>query len=421
MTDISKSSTRRRREISTSAMASLVTPTKRKAETLEEHRPPVSHVLPHEPPNETAATAHAVSTSTQQLCPKCASIDFSRVKPNPREWKWSALRVGTLSEIILEPDCPLCQLFSSMASLTQQGGSQNLNTIFHLCSFYTSAMYGHKWRHTRSLYNVLDSTSFAIIDEHALNDKEKWFGKERKLSNDLWVSRTAIQRSGWLTPANVSKKVSHRFAANLLGVEVDFGILKGWLDFCGINHVNTCALVNQRPLMGLRVIDCLTGKIVQATPDCDYLALSYVWGSTAFSDEGNQDDLNLIDGSAPNLVNDAIVVTKRLGYRYIWIDRYCISQHAEERHSQINQMDLVYSKAQATIIAAASGDPTIGLAGVESKLRSPSITMKIGDDLYAYVPPDPSREILQSTWNSRGWTHQETILSRRRIFFCSNQ
>jgi hypothetical protein len=84
-------------------------------------------------------------------------------------------------------------------------------------------------------------------------------------------------------------------------------------------------------------------------------------------------------------------------------------------------MDLVYSKAQATIIAAASGDPTIGLSGVESKLRSPSITMKIGEELYAYVPPDPSREILPSAWNSRGWTHQETILSRRRIFFCSNQ
>ena len=260
-----------------------------------------------------------------------------------------------------------------------------------------------------------------MIDEHSLHDKEKWFAKERKLSNDLWVSRTAIQRSGWLTPVNDTESVSHRFAANLLGREVDFGIVKGWLDFCATNHVEKCALLTQRPLVGLRVIDCQTGAIVQATADCDYLALSYVWGSTASSDEENHENINLLDGSAPNLIKDAVTATKRLGYRYLWVDRYCISQHAAERHSQINQMDLVYSKAQATIIAAASNDPTIGLAGVKSKLREPSVTMKIGEELYAYVPPDPSREILQSVWNGRGWTHQETILSRRRIFLCSNQ
>jgi hypothetical protein len=331
------------------------------------------------------------------------------------------MRLGSLSEIALEPECPLCQLFSSMASLTQQGDSQNLDTVFHLCSFYTSAMYGHKWRKTRTLYNVLDSTSYAIVDSESLHDRENWFAKERKMSNNLWVSRTAIQRSGWLTPAKVSETVSHRFAANLLKAHVDFGILKGWLDFCSINHVDTCALLNQRALLGLRVIDCCTGTIIQAPSDCDYLALSYVWGSTASSDDGNPEDVNLLNCNAPNLVKDAILATKCLGYRYLWVDRYCISQYAEERHSQINQMDLVYSKAQATIIAAASSDPTIGLAGVESKLRSPSVTVRIGEELYVYVPPDPSREILQSAWNSRGWTHQETILSRRRIFFCSNQ
>ena len=401
-------------------MTSQITPRKRNSETLEGHDSSESNLFRHGS-HDTAPPALAVSMSTQSLCPKCASLDFGQIKPNPREWIRSSLRVGTLSDIVLEPECPLCQLFSSMASLTLPGDSQNLATVFRLCSFYTSAMYGYKWRNTRSLYNVLDSTSFAVIDEHSLHDRETYFTKERKLSNDLWVSRTVIQRSGWLTPVNNPESVSHRFAANLLGAEVDFGIVKGWLDFCATNHVDTCSFITQRPLLGLRVIDCQTGKMVQATPDCDYLALSYVWGSTAASDEESQDDINLLDGSAPNLVKDAIVATKRLGYRYLWIDRYCISQHAEERHSQINQMDLVYSKAQATIIAAASNDPTSGLAGVESKLRSPSVKMKIGEELYAYVPPDPSREILQSAWNSRGWTHQETILSRRRIFFCRNQ
>jgi len=372
--------------------------------------------------NETSPLTLARSTSSQPLCSKCASIDFGVVRPNPGgDWTRSSIKIGTLSEIVPEPDCPLCQLFSSMASLTQPGNAPDLNTVFRLCSFYTSAMYGSKWRNSRKIYNVQDSTSFAIMDDNSLRDRETYFTKERKLSNDLWISRTAIQKSGWLTPVNNPDSVSHRFAANLLDSKVDFGTVKGWLDFCATNHVETCTLSNPRPLLGLKVIDCEKGSIVEAAPDCDYLALSYVWGSSTSSDQSTREGINLLDGNAPSLVKDAIVATKRLGYRYLWVDRYCISQNTEERHSQINQMDLVYSKAQATIIAAASNDPAIGLSGVESKLRSPSVTIKIGEELYAYVPPDPGREILQSSWNSRGWTHQETILSRRRIFFCSNQ
>jgi hypothetical protein len=229
-------------------------------------------------------------------------------------------------------------------------------------------MYGSKWRNSRKIYNVQDSTSFAIMDDNSLRDREAYFTKERKLSNDLWISRTAIQKSGWLTPVNNPDSVSHRFAANLLDSKVDFGTVKGWLDFCATNHVETCTLSNPRPLLGLKVIDCEKGSIVEAAPDCDYLALSYVWGSSTSSDQSTREGINLLDGNAPSLVKDAI-----------------------------------------------------GLSGVESKSRSPSVTIKIGEELYAYVPPDPGREILQSSWNSRGWTHQETILSRRRIFFCSNQ
>ena len=133
-------------------------------------------------------------------------------------------------------------------------------------------------------------------------------------------------------------------------------------------------------------------------------------------------DFNLLVESTPILIRDAIATTKRLGHQYLWIDRYCIpQQEGEESRSQIQQMDLIYSKALATIIAIASPDPSHGLPGVGSRTCDRSDMVKIGNELHSYVPPHPGRETTSSMWNTRGWTHQETILSRRRIFFCRNQ
>lgn len=44
--------------------------------------------------------------------------------------------------------------------------------------------------------------------------------------------------------------------------------------------------------------------------------------------------------SLPRTIQDACTVTRQLGMRYLWIDRYYIEQHdAVERHNQIRQMD----------------------------------------------------------------------------------
>ncbi|KAK4100523.1 heterokaryon incompatibility, partial [Parathielavia hyrcaniae] len=60
-------------------------------------------------------------------------------------------------------------------------------------------------------------------------------------------------------------------------------------------------------------------------------------------------------------ISDAIQVTKALGYNYLWVDRYCIDQSdPQEMHSQINQMDLIYSMSEVTLVAAAGTDETAG-------------------------------------------------------------
>ena len=63
--------------------------------------------------------------------------------------------------------------------------------------------------------------------------------------------------------------------------------------------------------------------------------------------------------STPKVIKDAFLVTKKLGYRYLWVDRYCIVQDdAQEKHQQIKNMGSIYENARVTIVAAAGSDPT---------------------------------------------------------------
>jgi hypothetical protein len=58
-------------------------------------------------------------------------------------------------------------------------------------------------------------------------------------------------------------------------------------------------------------------------------------------------------------------VTLNLGYRFLWIDRYCINQSDNtEAQSQIKQMGFIYQESDLTIIATARTGPSYGLPDV---------------------------------------------------------
>ncbi|KAF2820115.1 hypothetical protein CC86DRAFT_255188, partial [Ophiobolus disseminans] len=92
-----------------------------------------------------------------------------------------------------------------------------------------------------------------------------------------------------------------------------------------------------------------------------YAALSYTWGSqerlcltqenTSMLEQPNS--LGEIQGKLGATVVDSITVCTRLSIPYLWIDSICIVQDdAETKHHQIRNMDLIYSNAYLTFVAA---------------------------------------------------------------------
>ncbi|RDL34765.1 uncharacterized protein BP5553_07893 [Venustampulla echinocandica] len=70
-------------------------------------------------------------------------------------------------------------------------------------------------------------------------------------------------------------------------------------------------------------------------------------------------------------------------------------------------------------MAAAGENPEYGLPGVETTKRKYTTTIQVGSKRFA-ISRDVRRELAASKWN-RGWTYQETLLSRRRLVFTDSQ
>lgn len=107
---------------------------------------------------------------------------------------------------------------------------------------------------------------------------------------------------------------------------IDFDLVRSWLNHCATQHRDNCrfAAGSSSQAQGLKVIDCFnpnSKKAIDAPEDCKYVALSYVWGNTAVpKEEGKDTDF-------PQVVHDAIQVTRSLNERYLWVDQV-VRHHA---------------------------------------------------------------------------------------------
>ncbi|KAH7085275.1 heterokaryon incompatibility protein-domain-containing protein [Paraphoma chrysanthemicola] len=216
---------------------------------------------------------------------------------------------------------------------------------------------------------------------------------------------------------------------------IDHTTLRCWYERCRQNHGRECDA--PRYMQGLApakpslFVDTWINCLVPAPPGVSYIALSYVWGRVeSFKTEKSMlPELQLpnslsrkhISQHIPTTIIDAIRITSMLGERYLWVDSLCIIQDDEDsRQGQLNQMCAIYAHASITLVAADGADCQYGLRGLKGitqprKLEQEVIPFGDGDHCVEHVFPldcDSS-----APYYSRGWTFQEQIFSKRRIYF----
>lgn len=98
---------------------------------------------------------------------------------------------------------------------------------------------------------------------------------------------------------------------------VDFEEVKGWIYECKSHE--TCRASALKGTAGTKVINCKTRTVQKAPINCQYVALSYVWGNM---DEGSFDEGDRLIYGTPQTIEDSMIVCVGLGYDYLWVDRY---------------------------------------------------------------------------------------------------
>lgn len=198
--------------------------------------------------------------------------------------------------------------------------------------------------------------------------------------------------------------------------------VKEWISYCNESHGTNEACMSSSArypsTVKLRIIDCKTRTVRLIMRNEPYVCLSYVWGGCT----ANGHALNKrLPPKIPKTIEDAMYVARTIGIPQLWVDQYCINQHdVAMRSTAIHSMGLIYGGAALTIIAANATNASSGLSGIRGTVRGQMRPVVIGSVRYnAYR--DVRQEVEASTWNSRGWTYQEGILSRRILVFTETQ
>lgn len=167
-----------------------------------------------------------------------------------------------------------------------------------------------------------------------------------------------------------------------------------------------------------------------------YAALSYCWGTKAPRIKLDKETLpakrqGIAFSNLPQCLQDAVIVTRSLGMRYLWIDALCIVQDdAIDWEEQSGEMYQLFNNAFVIIGAAASTAFDQGFLGCRSSspdtialdFRSNLDPRIAGKFCLSLIPSGQKHrgfrhDIKVSKWATRGWVWQERMLAKRVLLF----
>ncbi|KAF5599891.1 hypothetical protein FPANT_2948 [Fusarium pseudoanthophilum] len=161
-----------------------------------------------------------------------------------------------------------------------------------------------------------------------------------------------------------------------------------------------------------------------------YIALTYCWGpephaskqlkTTTFNISQHQQQIP--ESSLPQVIKDAITITRALSVPFLWVDALCILQDdVSDWEHQCRMMEQIYGNAYTAVAAVSSQNCEEGFVVKTNRILFPFSDESGHNRVFGIYPPpyqaDTQHEVRHSPWFKRGWTFQERIASTRILMF----
>jgi hypothetical protein len=184
----------------------------------------------------------------------------------------------------------------------------------------------------------------------------------------------------------------------------------------------------------------------------EYLALSYCWGTGKCIPQTTSKTLQahkkgILWKSLPRTFQDAVLLTRARGFRWLWIDALCVLQDdALDKHQEASRLDEIFGNAFLTIAATSAVDPAKGLYPPKVQPFKIQTTDSKGSLSKVYVREQPSHYSFKAPFNEgahmndwelpfnmsqeanlhtpllkRAWAYSERLLSPRVLHFTDSE
>jgi len=130
----------------------------------------------------------------------------------------------------------------------------------------------------------------------------------------------------------------------------------------------------------------------------------------------------------PDTFNHAVIATRHLGIRYLWIDSLCVLQGDDgDFDEEVERMQSIFSSAYCVIAASSAEGTSSGFLNPRPDRKVVNFQRRSKDGTsngLLYISEfldDFEHDVLDGPLNKRGWVLQERALARRTIYFTNKQ
>lgn len=221
-------------------------------------------------------------------------------------------------------------------------------------------------------------------------------------------------------------------------------LIQTWLRECKAKHTSEGCNLEDEQCLPTRVLDIsfTPPRLLLANGQRGhFVALSHCWGNsshppprTLASNLREYCEYGVPDNCLSATFRDAIIMSRNLGYRYIWVDSLCIIQDdSKDWEHESGLMAAVYGRADLVIGATSAGDGSKGFLNPRPHYFQGTVHLPTPNEYeypsweisYRSCPPhipysthhEVCRPESDGPLEDRAWAFQERVLARRFVSF----